>query len=598
MATISANICIRRDTAANWTSNNPNLLTGEICHETDTGKFKVGTGTVWTSTSYSGGSPNFLATGTGAITRTIESKLRDTVNIKDYGAIGDGTLHTVAEWIPSRYANLAALQVDYPFVTGTGYSIDLAAVNAALLHLSGTRISPPGKTSWGLGQIFVPRGKYLINGEVSVTSPLGVKFSGEGLFESVFVYTLSTGNMVNVTTHVSLQFEGMGFFNDTAAARSSWTSVAFNLDPTGGGKRFTLIDCFTDKFNKVINVLGTVNNDEFTFERLYVNDPKTFLYARNSQSVINTVIGCTFFGTIDRVFDISGFGYTHWTNCNIVQSGTFLYLANGNSGTSSQYTLTNCKFEFWPQPTSGTTKVIESESNASNVSYIKMINSGISGGTPDSGVYQFDINSGKITLDVNGGEWANTKISTKAFTDLNASNVSWIKFSQCVTSPSTTINRVAGADGYSCHPPVIFDTCVGVCNISLRGPGTATNQASSSTKYDRNQNTLNYKGVLITGNVTTTHSFPVYGQRVLVEKIRVVMTSNGGITGGTIKAYKDALKTSQIGSTITLTGTAPLAFDVTVAANTFTTEGVYVQIENTNASGDAGGAVYVDTLST
>jgi hypothetical protein len=357
----------------------------------------------------------------------------------------------------------------------------------------------------------------------------------------------------------------------------------------------------SDKFNKVINVLGTVNNDEFNFHRLWVNDPKTFLYARNSQALINTIIGCIFFGYIDRVFDISGFGYTHWENCNIVQSGTFLYLASGNTGDASQYTLTNCKFEFWNATTSntnGTTKIIESENNAANVSYIKMINSGISGGNPDASVYQFDINSAKITLDINGGQWGDTKISTRAFTDLGASNVSWIKFRECVTSPSTTINRISGVDGYSCHPPVIFDTCVGVCNISLRGPGTASNQASSSTKYDRNQNTLNSNGVLITGNVTKTHSFPVYGQRVLVEKIRVVMTSNGGITGGTIKAYKDAAKTSQIGSTITLTGTAPLAFDVTVAANTFTTEGVYVQIENTNVSGDASGSVYVDTLST
>jgi hypothetical protein len=548
-----------------------------------------------------GATANFLATGTGSVTRTLDSKLAETVSVKDFGAIGDGTLHTVAEWIPSRYASLAALQVDYPFVTGTGYSIDLAAINAALAYLSGTRISPPGLASWGLGEIFVPRGKYMINGEISVVSPIGVKFSGEGPFESVFVYTLSTGNMVNVTVHIHLQFEGMGFFNDTAAARASWTSVAFNLDPTGGGKRFTLIDCYTDKFNKVINVLGTSNNDEFNFHRLWVNNPKTFLFARNSQALINTIIGCIFFGHIDRVFDISGFGYTHWQNCNIVQSGTFLFLASGNTGDASQYTLTNCKFEFWNATTSntnGTTKIIESENDATNVSYIKMINSGISGGNPDSGIHQFDINSAKITLDINGGQWGDTKISTRAFTDLNDSNVSWIKFRECVTSPSRTINRISGGDGYSCHPPVIFDTCVGVCNISLRGPGTASNQASSSTKYDRNQNTLNFKGVLITGNVTKTHSFPSYGQRVLVEKIRVVMTSNGGITGGTIKAFKDEAKTSQIGSTITLTGTAPLAFDVTVAANTFTTEGVFVQIENTNVSGDAGGSVYVDTLST
>ena len=43
----------RRDTAANWTSNNPTLANGEIGYETDTKKFKIGDGsTAWTSLSY------------------------------------------------------------------------------------------------------------------------------------------------------------------------------------------------------------------------------------------------------------------------------------------------------------------------------------------------------------------------------------------------------------------------------------------------------------------------------------------------------------------------------------------------------------------
>ena len=43
----------RRDTAANWTGQNPTLLNGELGYETDTGKFKIGDGsTAWTSLSY------------------------------------------------------------------------------------------------------------------------------------------------------------------------------------------------------------------------------------------------------------------------------------------------------------------------------------------------------------------------------------------------------------------------------------------------------------------------------------------------------------------------------------------------------------------
>ena len=44
---------LRRDTAANWTNNNPTLAAGEIGVETDTLKFKIGDGTTaWTALAY------------------------------------------------------------------------------------------------------------------------------------------------------------------------------------------------------------------------------------------------------------------------------------------------------------------------------------------------------------------------------------------------------------------------------------------------------------------------------------------------------------------------------------------------------------------
>jgi hypothetical protein len=49
----TAQIRLRRDTAANWTAENPVLLNGEVGLETDTRKFKVGNGsTAWSGLSY------------------------------------------------------------------------------------------------------------------------------------------------------------------------------------------------------------------------------------------------------------------------------------------------------------------------------------------------------------------------------------------------------------------------------------------------------------------------------------------------------------------------------------------------------------------
>ena len=48
-------IQLRRDTAANWTSSNPTLASGEFGLETDTDQFKVGDGTTaWASLGYGG----------------------------------------------------------------------------------------------------------------------------------------------------------------------------------------------------------------------------------------------------------------------------------------------------------------------------------------------------------------------------------------------------------------------------------------------------------------------------------------------------------------------------------------------------------------
>lgn len=48
-------IQVRRDTATNWTTNNPTPASGEMCYETDTGKLKIGNGTdTYTNLPYVG----------------------------------------------------------------------------------------------------------------------------------------------------------------------------------------------------------------------------------------------------------------------------------------------------------------------------------------------------------------------------------------------------------------------------------------------------------------------------------------------------------------------------------------------------------------
>ena len=69
-------IQFRRDTAANWTSNDPTLAAGEIGYETDTGSVKIGDGsTAWTSLSYFGVSSTYVDTAVNNLVDTAPDAL-------------------------------------------------------------------------------------------------------------------------------------------------------------------------------------------------------------------------------------------------------------------------------------------------------------------------------------------------------------------------------------------------------------------------------------------------------------------------------------------------------------------------------------------
>lgn len=86
-----------------------------------------------------GEADRFLQTGLGAIVRPLREKMRDTVGIKDFGAICDNASHPLRE----RYSTLATAQKDYPHAYALDNEIDWCAAQAALLtggspNLAGT----------------------------------------------------------------------------------------------------------------------------------------------------------------------------------------------------------------------------------------------------------------------------------------------------------------------------------------------------------------------------------------------------------------------------------------------------------------------------
>jgi len=73
---------------------------------------------------------NFLQSGTGAVARTVDSKLKDTVSVKDFGAVGDGVANDTAAF------NSAIATGKKVFIPDGTYSVaDISVING--IHIEG-----------------------------------------------------------------------------------------------------------------------------------------------------------------------------------------------------------------------------------------------------------------------------------------------------------------------------------------------------------------------------------------------------------------------------------------------------------------------------
>jgi hypothetical protein len=121
MAVVTA-IQIRRGTAAQWTSANPTLSAGEQGFETDTGKFKIGTGSAaWTSLPY--------AAGTGTVTSIVAGTGLSGGTITTSGTIAIDTATTVdvstAQTLTNKTLTAPKINLTLNAQTGTTYTFVL-----------------------------------------------------------------------------------------------------------------------------------------------------------------------------------------------------------------------------------------------------------------------------------------------------------------------------------------------------------------------------------------------------------------------------------------------------------------------------------------
>ena len=146
-------IQFRRDTASNWTSNNPTLASGELGIESDTGQYKIGDGsTAWSSISYGIGvlGTNFIDAKGDLILGTADNTIaRLGVGSNGQVLTADSSTSTGVKWVTNEsitnwheavnLATAAALPNSPTYNNGTsGVGATLTAGSNARLVVDGS----------------------------------------------------------------------------------------------------------------------------------------------------------------------------------------------------------------------------------------------------------------------------------------------------------------------------------------------------------------------------------------------------------------------------------------------------------------------------
>lgn len=176
----------------------------------------------------------FLPPSLSTSLRSVEDKLQEVLTLPDYGGIGDGLAHTVQEWIipgsHGRYADLSALQVDYPHVTATTNCANWAAL------LKAVKVAQDNS----LGYVMLGAGIFAFTQTVEFTGPgiaiIGVSHPNIQLGS---IRTASTVRWLGGATHMwknsttSWDYFGFGIENGTVA--TDWLL----LSPGSGRNTYT-----------------------------------------------------------------------------------------------------------------------------------------------------------------------------------------------------------------------------------------------------------------------------------------------------------------------------------------------------------------------
>ena len=268
------------------------------------------------------------ATPTGAINRTIFEKLSDTISVKDFGAVGDGTTN-----------DTVSLQA----------ALDYAVANTCVLTF------PPGvyKTT---AELLVSSGQYL--------TIKGINSSFDGINNATISYAGAvdpTKAVLKIDSLSRVSIEGIQLY---AASKAG---AAFICLPDTAGKyaaygwTFKNVT-FAGATSSGFYIGGTSNGARFNFTSCSFYTNKYGFYTTNQNALNHNFQSCSFdnaINTVDSVGIYMGAGSFSATSCEFSGNYTDVYLAViGSCSMIGCYTEQSRQFVYTTNATGGSLSLI------------------------------------------------------------------------------------------------------------------------------------------------------------------------------------------------------------------------------------------------
>lgn len=258
-----------------------------------------------TADGFSSALITFLQSGTGAVTRTAQAKMRETVSVKDFGAVGDGVTD-----------DTAAIQAAVNYVQAF-YKPETYGSNS------------PGP---GAAEVLFPFGLYKITSAISVSR--SISFRGEGHSE----YSIGARiiQFTNATDHFTVAPIAQG-------CSVSWDDLTMTANG-GGGTGGSCINitrttatcnsvrirgcCFGTPQSLAITIQA--GDDVMIYDNLF-DVSATSCIALGTSTAANVVSNCSIRG--NTFYSIANFGVLAYNVTGLLIEGNRVYPSAANLGT-------------------------------------------------------------------------------------------------------------------------------------------------------------------------------------------------------------------------------------------------------------------------